>query len=102
MLSKLVQDVQSRICKINLVLDNNAETAELEFQQESEFRIDKLLSLKFQESKPEIIKQVISYRINKTKELNELIKERLKDVSRVIESKNPALMNEIRKGGSQI
>jgi hypothetical protein len=31
MLSKLVQDVQSRICKINLVLDNNAETAELEF-----------------------------------------------------------------------
>ena len=85
MLSKLVQDVQSRICKINLVLDNNTETAELEFQQESEFRIDKLLSLKFQESKPEIIKQVISYRINKTKELNELIKERLKDVSRVIE-----------------
>ena len=74
----------------------------MEFQQESEFRVDKLLSLKFQESKPEIIKQVISYRINKTKELNELIKERLKDISRVIELKNPSLMKEIRKGGSQI
>ena len=69
MISKLVQDVQSKNCKINLILDNNSESAELEFIQESEFRIDKLLSLKFQESKPEIIKQVISYRINKTKEL---------------------------------
>lgn len=102
MISKLVQDVQSKNCKINLILDNNSESAELEFIQESEFRIDKLLSLKFQESKPEIIKQVISYRINKTKELNELIKERLKDVSRVIEQKNPSLMKEILKGGNQI
>ena len=102
MLSKLVQDVKSRICKINLVLDNILETADLEFIQESEFRVDKLLSLKFEESKPEIIKQVISYRINKTKELNELIKERVKDISRVIEQKNPSLMNEIRKGGNQI
>ena len=45
---------------------------------------------------------MISYRINKTKELNELIKERVKDISRVIEQKNPSLMNEIRKGGNQI
>jgi hypothetical protein len=100
MLSKLVLNVKNKICKINLIFDNNSETADLEFIQESEFRIDKLLSLKFQESKPEIIKQVISYRINKTKELNELIKERVKDISRVIEQNNPALMSEIRKGGN--
>ncbi len=47
MLSKLVLNVKNKICKINLIFDNNSETADLEFIQESEFRIDKLLSLKF-------------------------------------------------------
>jgi hypothetical protein len=45
-----------------------------------------------------MIKRVISYRINKVKELNELIVERIKDINNVIEQKNPVLMKEIRKG----
>ena len=45
-----------------------------------------------------MIKRVISFRINMAKELNELIIERIKDISNVIEQKNPALMKEIKKG----
>ena len=46
----------------------------------------------------ETIKNSISYRINATQQLNMLVQERLKDISSIVEEKNPTLMKEIRKG----
>ena len=58
--------------RIELVLDNIAETAELQFTQDNEFRTDVMLSLNFVESKPDLIKQSIAFRINNTHQMNML------------------------------
>jgi len=57
-----------------------------------------LLCLNFQESNVEDIKSAISFRINAQQQLNMLVQERLKDITRIIEQKNPTLLKEIRKG----
>ena len=84
-----------------MVLDNFSETAMLNFQQESEFRTVDLLSIKLSESDVETIKNSISFRINLQSQLNMLVQERLKDITRIIEQKNPALLKEIKKGTEQ-
>ena len=78
-LSQLVRDCMSADSDVEAVLelDNEEETAVLTFQQKTEFRTDDLLQLHFKESKAELIKQSISYRISRTKELNELCKNRI-------------------------
>ena len=85
-----------------LILDNDEETATLKFQQCSEFRVDDLLVLHFVESKTELVKQNVSYRINRAKELNSLVKERIEEICKIIQSKNPTLMDEIRNGSKFI
>ena len=68
-----------------LMLDNVAETAELRFQQDCEFRVDDLLILTFSESKVDMIKAAISHRINSTQQMNMLVQERIKDICKIIE-----------------
>lgn len=79
-------------------MDNIAETADLHFQQESEFRVDDLLVLSFAESKVETIKAAVSHRINWTQQMNMMVQERIKDINKIIDLKNPTLMKEIKKG----
>jgi hypothetical protein len=81
-----------------MILDNYKETGNITFQQDSEFRVIDLLTLKLKESDVESIKNSISYRINSKSQLNMLVLERLKDITKIIELKNPVLLKEIRKG----
>ena len=99
-LSQLVRDCMSSDSDVEAVLelDNEEETAVLTFQQKTEFRTDDLLQLHFKESKAELIKQSISYRISRTKELNELCKNRIMQIAAIVETRNQTLMEEIRKG----
>lgn len=99
-LSQLVRDCMKPESDIEAVLelDNDEETASLTFQQKTEFRTDDLLTLIFKESKPETIKQSISYRISRTKELNNLCKNRIMQIANIVEARNKTLMDEIRKG----
>ena len=99
-IEQMISNVSQRIYRATLVLDNFNETAALYFQQDSEFRTDDLLALKFVESKPETIKNDISHRIMKCQQMNLLVQERLKDICKIIEQKNPTLMKEIRKGAT--
>ena len=64
----------------------------MSFQQDADFRIDNMLVLKFVESSAELLKDIISYRINAAYQINEMIKNRLKDICRIVEIKNPNLM----------
>jgi hypothetical protein len=57
----------------SLILDNLTDTAELIFQQDSEFRTDDVLTLFFHESNPDTIKNSISYRISSTQQMNMLV-----------------------------
>ena len=97
-LEQMIQNVSQNVYKAKLVLNNFEETAFLYFQQDSEFRTDDLLILRFSESKPENIKADISHRIMKCEQMNMLVQERLKDICGIIDQKNPALMKEIRRG----
>ena len=99
-INQMIDQVRNETYRIELVLDNINETADLFFQQDSEFRVDNFLSLHFQESKPEVIKNSISFRINACQQMNMLVQERLKDICNIIEQKNPTLMKEIKKGGT--
>lgn len=63
---KLLDEVQKHEARALLLLDNVAETADLHFQQDAEFRVDDLLQLTFAESKVDMIKAAISHRINST------------------------------------
>uniref|UniRef100_A0A7S3FUW2 Spindle assembly abnormal protein 6 N-terminal domain-containing protein n=1 Tax=Strombidium rassoulzadegani TaxID=1082188 RepID=A0A7S3FUW2_9SPIT len=100
-IKQMMDNVQNRVYRIELILDNINETADLQFQQDSEFRVDTLLTLQFAESSVETIKNSISYRINACQQLNMLVEERLKDICNIIEQKNPTLMKEIKKGMQQ-
>ena len=97
-LKELVYDTKNGQIKITLELNNYDETAELHFQQDHEFRTDTLLILHFEESKVDTIKSYVSYKINATKQHNFLVQERIKDICRIIDEKNPTLMKEIKKG----
>eukprot|EP00356_Strombidium_inclinatum_P016950 CAMPEP_0170508310 /NCGR_PEP_ID=MMETSP0208-20121228/61965_1 /TAXON_ID=197538 /ORGANISM="Strombidium inclinatum, Strain S3" /LENGTH=158 /DNA_ID=CAMNT_0010791125 /DNA_START=204 /DNA_END=677 /DNA_ORIENTATION=+ len=97
-ITKMINNVKKGEYSIELVLDNVNETADLFFQQDSEFRVDNFLVLHFMESKPDVIKNSISFRINACQQMNLLVQERLKDICTIIESKNPTLMKEIKKG----
>ena len=105
-LAKLVRDCispDSDVCAV-LELDNDEDEATrtakatLSFVQKTDFRTDPLLVLDLKESKPETIKQSISYRISRTKELNTLVKNRIEQICTIVEGRNPTLMDEIRKG----
>ena len=98
---KMFNQIQKGQVTASMVLDNFSETAMLNFQQESEFRTVDLLSIKLSESDVETIKNSISFRINLQSQLNMLVQERLKDITRIIEQKNPALLKEIKKGTEQ-
>ena len=63
---KLLDDISKHEARAVLLLDNVAETADLHFQQDAEFRVDDLLILTFAESKVDEIKAAISHRINAT------------------------------------
>lgn len=90
-LARLVRDAMDPNSDIQAVLelDNEEETALLSFNQTSEFRTDALLVLEFKESKPETIKQTISYRISRTKELNTLCKNRIEAITAIVAARNP-------------
>ena len=100
--SKLIDQVQNGETSAKLMLDNYTETASLCFQQDSEFRTVDLLTLNLNESDVEMIKNAISFRINAQSQLNMLVQERLKDITRIIEQKNPQLLKEIKKGSEQL
>lgn len=57
-----------------------------------------MLVLKFVESSAELLKDIISYRINAAYQINEMIKNKLKDICKIVEIKNPNLMKQIKKG----
>ena len=57
-----------------------------------------LMELSFKEGSVDQIKDNISYRINHAQQMNMLIQERIKDITRIIEQKNKGLMKEIKKG----
>jgi hypothetical protein len=65
-LEDMINNVSSNTYKAKFELNNFEETAFLYFQQDSEFRTDDLMILRFSESKPETIKADISHRIMKT------------------------------------
>lgn len=94
----MIQQVQANKTMISLLLDNLKEKADLTFQQDSDFRVVDLLKLTLKESDVESIKNSISYRINSKSQLNMLVLERLRDITKIIELKNPVLLKEIRKG----
>jgi hypothetical protein len=48
-----------------------------------------------------MIKSYVSYKINTTKQHNYLVQERIKDICKIIDEKNPTLMKEIKKGSLQ-
>ena len=81
-----------------MILDNHRESAVLCFYQENEFKDINLLYLDFKESNVDTIKDAISFRINASQQLNMLIQERIKDITKIIEQKNPTLMKEIKRG----
>ena len=95
---KLLDEISKHEARAVLLLDNVAETADLHFQQDAEFRVDDLLILTFAESKVDYIKAAISHRINSDQQMNMLVQERIKDICKIIEQKNPTLMKEIKKG----
>ena len=99
-LAQLVRDCKKPNGQVKTVLelDNEAEKATLTFLQQTEFRTDQLLTLEFKESKPESVKQSISYRISRTKEMNALCKNRIEAICAILEARNKPLMEEIRKG----
>ena len=82
---KLLDDISKHEARAVLVLDNVAETANLHFQQDAEFRVDDLLVLTFAESKVDLIKMAISHRINATSQMNMLVQERIRDICKIIE-----------------
>lgn len=98
LVQKMISQVQAGKTTISMILDNYKETGNITFQQDSEFRVIDLLTLKLKESDVESIKNSISYRINSKSQLNMLVLERLKDITKIIELKNPVLLKEIRKG----
>jgi hypothetical protein len=57
--------------------DEEPTRATLHFQQESEFKDDDLLVLDFVESDTKHIKDIISFRINKMQELNQLVQQKI-------------------------
>ena len=100
-MKELVYDTKNGQIKITLEMNNIDECADLYFQQDHEFRTDTLLMLRFYESKVDTIKSYVSYKINATKQHNYLVQERIKDICKIIEQKNPTLMKEIKKGSLQ-
>lgn len=98
LIQKMIFQVQSRQSIATMILDNYAETAVLKFQQDGDFRVIDLFEIDFQESDVESIKNSITYRINSKTQMNMLVNERLRDVTKIIEQKNPTLLKEIRKG----
>jgi uncharacterized protein YcbK (DUF882 family) len=94
----LLDQIQKGEVSAHLLLNNVKETATLTFQQESEFRAVDLLQINLQESDVEMIKSAISFRISAQSQLNMLVQERLKDITNIIEQKNPTLLKEIKRG----
>ena len=101
MLKDLIDNVKAGKLSVALKLDNFQETAQMIFQQDTQFRTDQILCLDFEESDADTIKASISYRINFASQLNMLIQARLKDICKIVEQKNPTLLKEIRKGQIQ-
>ena len=98
LIQKMIYQVQTRQSIATMILDNYAETAVLKFQQDGDFRVIDLFEIDFQESDVESIKNSITYRINSKTQMNMLVNERLRDITKIIEQKNPTLLKEIRKG----
>ena len=81
-----------------MLLDNPNELAVFQFCQENQFKDIILMGFFIYESDVEAIKDSISFRINKAQQMNMLIQERIKDITKIIEQKNPTLMKEIKRG----
>jgi hypothetical protein len=73
--------------------------ARLEFVQNIEYKFLELLSIPFHASPEDVVKQNISYRYSVLRAKEQIISNRIKDVSAIIKVKNPSLLLQIQKDG---
>ena len=79
-------------------LDNEEKKGSLEFFQDTEYRRVDLLRIDMESCDEEALKNSVTYRISSTKQKTVLIQERLKDIMKIVQDKNPTLLQEIYKG----
>lgn len=75
----------------------NDGTAKLDFIQNMEYKFLELLSLDFHASSEEIVRQNISFRYSVLKAKDQILQNRLKDISSIIKIKNPTLLTQLQR-----
>jgi len=76
-------------------------TAKLDFIQRNEFKFIELLRADFAASNDNLVRQSITYRYNACKSKVSIMESRLKDVNALVKVKNPSLLLQLQKGGTQ-
>lgn len=71
--------------------------AKLDFVQNVEYKFLELLSLPFAASSEDVIRQNISFRYSVLKAKDQILQNRLKDVSSILKVKNPSLLLQLSK-----
>jgi hypothetical protein len=80
---------------------NRDGTAKLDFIQRNDFKFIELLTADFMASNEEVVRASITFRYNSAKSKVALMEARLKDVNNLVKIKNPSLLLQLQKGGTQ-
>jgi tRNA A37 threonylcarbamoyladenosine dehydratase len=80
---------------------NRDGSAKLDFIQRNDFKFIELLRADFVASNEDVVRQSITYRYNSCKSKVALMEARLKDVNNLVKVKNPSLLLQLQKGGTQ-
>jgi hypothetical protein len=80
---------------------NRDGSAKLDFIQNIEYKFIELLSADFMASNEDIVRQSITFRYNSAKSKVALMEARLQDVNNLVKIKNPSLLLQLQKGGTQ-
>ena len=97
MLNSCIKEPHSFLAVFIMARDGRAT---LDFIQNIEYKFIELLSLEFQASPEETIRQSITYRYNSVKSKLALMTARLSDVNNMVKVKSPSLLLQMQKNNS--
>lgn len=72
-------------------------SARLDFIQNMEYKFVELLSMDFNASTEEVIRQQITFRYNSVKSKLAIMQARLQDINAIVKIKNPSLLLQLQK-----
>jgi len=94
MLNSCIKEPHSYLAVFIMQRDGSAR---LDFIQNMEYKFVELLSMDFNASTEEVIRQQITYRYNSVKSKLAIMQARLQDINAIVKIKNPSLLLQLQK-----